>query len=542
MSTSVTHPQTLKTVAATIAAIASGQTPHSAISQALQPHAQKMVTDIGAVTGQKSDVQDVAFSVYEALRAMNHTSLFANYPKLDSMRHDDSHNLTAQDFNVDNLSDNVVLSPEHSKVDSMIFLRSCLDQIDQGHYEVITNYNLSANLKRMDSAIGQAMTLSTRNPPLPSTVAESLTRMQTNGDYIHDLQNGSRSSFEQLTLIADDSNQVSGADVFMKMYVQANSEAETIALPLNGQLQGPSVRSLRTGEYNLSGDIPYPTQEDADTINRAIDVVRNAISSAKLVDSQGADLFPYQSDHARSVYNHFADNHQRSSNQLSGKEFHGLTHLPFTMALKSVAVRHVQRHEYTLLLDGSIPNIASESKPNHSIPERVRHIQAMQSETKGKLMILKGNDEFEIANLQQRFPNTHAIPVLLSDKDVESLPRTVSPAQFLLHNLVHQLHENQENGALFSLPALEKALLEHLPSLLPGVDETIKSSVIDALSQSEPYWNASFIATRIEDNLPHTAKVALREPGGLTSLSGPSIDDIANDKNEQAHQLMGMKR
>jgi hypothetical protein len=386
------------------------------------------------------------------------------------------------------------------------------------------------------------MTLSTLNPPAPSTVAESLTRMQTNGDYIHNMQNGSKSSFEQLTLIADGSHYVSGAEVFMKMYVQANSETESIELPINGQLQGPSVQSLRTGEYNLTGKTPYSTQEDADTINRAIEVLRNAMSSVKLVDSQGAELSPKKSDHARSVYNDFADNHQLSSNRLSGKEFHELTHFPFTMALKSVAARHVQRHEYTLLLDGSIPNIASESKPNHSIPERVRHIQAMQSETKGKLMILKGNDEFEIANLQQRFPNTHAIPVLLSDKDVESLPRTVSPAQFLLHNLVHQLHENQENGALFSLPAFEKALLEHLPSLLPGVDETIKSSVIDALSQSEPYWNASFIATRIEDNLPHTAKVALREPGGLTSLSGPSIDDIANDKNEQAHQLMGMKR
>jgi len=549
MSVSITPVQTLKTVAASVVNL-------SRLDPAKEPglrnavrSARRMVSDI--LQNRKETTidspEEQAAAIYDVMRAENKAALIARHPSpevhgiyLDKF----APSLDGKDFN---MAIDAVRLRGHEGMEGMAFLRCNMNHLRHGHHDPVDDNNLSQNLAALDRDLGRAMALNSAVAmPTPSKLAESITRIQAHGDYLYGMQSGASTMFEKLDSFGVDAHyEFYGADTLLRTYLEASTNPDSITVPVGGRMNGVTVYGLREGNYRVTNDIPYPTQEDMDTLNKAVEYTKAKLMTLPLVGPDGAALDDVDTRNVRIQFSGFASAQLHEGQSFRMSAFYQHVDKPFHEAAKLVHNdRFARNNELMMVIDGSsglLPVYHESPTDRKDVSKHVRAIENAITKTGGKAQLVSPAD---YALLENSGANVQALSVFLSNSEVRELPSQhisiMSAGQYLLNMAVQSAVDNLRNdeGKITSLERhpndspdalmgqdLSSLIVEKLKQTLPGVSDGVVESVREAVGKQPPGVTATSVVWGIESKLDTFAKQALLTKGELKPLS-PDLGEV----------------
>jgi hypothetical protein len=531
MSTSITSPQTLKNVAATLVTVSSYTAEKN--NRPMQKPISKVVNTLVDNAHSMTNEEAVA-ALYDVLLQANQESLKANYPEHDDMRHSEKHNIEPSESEL-----RASVLPVYGKddTDALAMLVASIDTVQHGLYGSDTQM-IHDELEKARNAALEGMVLSTslkhrmlegRDMPTPSDVAESLTRLYAHGDSLYQQEAGASNTFETLKGINVYDMNNWGNDIFIKMYHQAMNSQPLIAPLEQTTLPGPTVRDLRQGNYAITSDIPMASLSDADTVNEAILFMKNRSQFAPVFAQDGRPATAGEKASVAAAFARLSSYHIGATQSLRIEPFRNKIDMTFDEARKLIEDENKPQYTYVAVMLGDLPELnGKENVATPDTPRRISELKSYINESKGRMMLLGKNNKDDIAVIRRVHPNATTLPVVLSKNDEKHLSRerinTVSASQFLLHNATLSAYDKLElprHDMSFDKQTLVKQIVKECERVLPGVGEEMRESIGKAVDDNEIYYHPSMVITDIERNLPPEQRKALQQKGEPVPLTAP---------------------
>lgn len=547
MSVSITPVQTLKTVAASVVSLSRMDTANAPGLRNAARSAKRMVEAIShnRNVDPMATAEVQAHAVYDAMRALNFSSFIAQYPSsYEDYKDNFAPLLDAKDFD---FSRDAVPFKGAEGMDGMAFLRCSLDRVEHGLYGEVTNHNLSQNLAALGRDLGRAMAINSSVAiPTPSELAESITRLRAHGDYLYDMQSGASEVFKKLdTFGIGVNNEFYGDDTLLRTFLEATTNPDSMTVPVNSVPKGPSVAELRQGNYRVTGDIPYPTQSDMDTLNKAVEYTKAKLMTLPLVGTNGEALSEMESRRVRTQFANFASDQLWHGQQARFKPFTSLTHHSFPEASGIVnSNKLVRNNELFMVVDASyglLPVYEESPTDRKDVSKNVRAIENAIDKTGGKAQLVRKDD---LDLIVEQGLNVQALSIFLSNDEVRELGSqrvpVMSAGQYLLNTAVHNAcdtlrndegkipslvrHVNDSPDALLGSD-LAGIIVEELKKTVPGVEDGVVDSIREAVGKQYPTSSATWLRGEIERNMDTFARNALFSAGEIKPLS-PDIGEV----------------
>lgn len=534
MSVSITHEETLISVAATLVALSSTK-PDDCPSPLLQWAAKKAVSEmIPNTTDIPLDVQ--AAHIFNIFVQENQKALKARYP-------DDfgEPGFTNEIINLSSIDISSNALPVHSKndknMDGYTALWAHLYSLSHGHHEWIGEHSLSSNLSNLSGAAIKSMVemVKPKDSISVADLAESLTRLAAGGDYLFVEQNALLSRVKQLQIISPNQDEFDGSNTLLTLYTHAMYK-EAITLPFGEQKwEMESVRMHRKGDYRVSGDIPYPMQADADLVNAAISVIETSLREKPLLDTDGHPLSLEEKNKTLSVVRKFAKHYQEASQSLRLQPHVETAHLPFTEAMKLIEEANRPSIEYLIVSTDDIPLPLTQVSGHPEIPERVRQLDYI---TGDRGAVLK-NGSVDLKAILSKMPDVKSRPFFVSPNDDVMLRkgyevRVESAAVFILRSTTLNVYASlglPDFDSNLSKEQVAQQLNKAYSEILPGFGDESLKAISSSLEMFSLGQNPSYVLSNIVRALPDPIKEMISTPGAVQLLP----------KNEPAPEIQAME-
>lgn len=518
MSVSITHPQTLKNISATLVSLISGDN-DVAPSRSLQRQARSAVTKLADPTGVESpDV--LAAKVYNALLSANKSALVAKYPDTETARQ------TSKALKSLSVADNAlpIASFTKDRPEALAFFLVNIGRAMHGYHEPAdgsNEQNCFNALVKLNEAAVQAIVLSnspSQEIPTVPELAESMTRLYAGGDYLYGMQSGATMMMRRLTAISNQIAEYDGDDTLLTLYAQGRQKTH-FTLPFGETVwDKTSVRSQRIGDYRVSGDIPYPVQADVDRINIALEFIRNRLQIVPLLDADMNALDQDQQQHVKSVFERFSLAHQVETQTLRVEPYLNKTDLPFKEAQQKVLSEQTENIPYYVVALNDMPSVPDNVGGHPQTPQRIRQLQEM---TKAGAMVLDPTTD-DLAVVKSVYPEANVLTFNVSKEDSKFIKSSYggvslsTAAMFVLHATIDKAYNAlglPDQDSVLSPQQIANQVNKSLQAVLPGFGDDSLPAVSESISNV--YQTAKYTSLVLERNVPEHLKKMLNKSGEI---------------------------
>ena len=512
MSVSITHPQILKDVAATLATLATDE-PYVGPSRSLPRVANEMLRELGFDLTLDRDI--LAGQVYNTLKLANADSLISMYPNNEEnarQRAEDLERLDSKAHFIPCEEKGPLLTPALSS-----FVAK-LSVLMHGHHDEVPGLqNLHDWLHRVSVYAINAMVLDNKpsgSVPTVQELAESLTRLSANGDYLYGEQSALRNMLRVLPSMSNQIAEYDGDSVLLTLYKQTR-ESTFFTLPFGNETwKMDTLIDNRIGKYNVSGDIPYAVQADADLVNMALLHINNDLQMKPLLNTDLYNLTPEQQKQVKSTFSRFILKHMTESQSQRFEPYSYYAHLSFNEAREAIARDQAPSHHY-VLVSSNDPVVLPENVGGHpQDPERYRQIRSVVSPT---VMLVKP-DTGDLDAVKAIMPTVKTTDVYLNKLEKRYVTsgylRPVTAAEFAFSATVAKAYAdlglpNKETP--LSHEQVARKINDELKSVLPGFGTNSMEAV--SLGVKSLGHSAAEVVSNIKAELPELLREMLRQHG-----------------------------
>lgn len=526
MSVSITHKQVFLDVAATMAFLAQSES-MSGPARSLRLLAIELADSLNIKLQQDIDVVGAEF--YNVFLQANAKSLEARYPD-----NPENARQTAQpESRIDVMALRLPLQsmPRSSVLsDALCALHAKVERLRHGlhdetdHPEIST---LDAALGRFSAATTQSLVWANKpsgTMPSINQLAESLTRLQANGDYLYGEQSALSSLARQLQAMSNQLPEYGGLDTLLTLYKQAYEQG-SFNLPFGEkEWDLAHVRDHRLGNYSVSGDIPYAVQADADRVNIALIHINNDLHLKPLLDTEFNKLSDEQQHKVKLTFSRFAHNHLTKSQELRFEPYYNYAHLSFDEAQKAIAQAAAPSFEYWVVSRGEPKAIPSEETVggHPQDPVRIRQLRALCAD--GSAIVRKDTGDWDA--IQQMIPDAKAVTFGVNKEENRAITRgyalTVqTAAEFALRSAITQVYRDMglpDRESIFSVEQVARQVNNILKKTLPGFGDDSLAALIKGISDVSR--DPATALRAINDHLPEHLSSMLKTPG-VPTLATP---------------------
>lgn len=537
MSVSIMPRQVVKNAAVAIAELSEKTNPSKDLIPAIKI-ANRFINDIEKVTGEiKGDLVDKAVAISEAFRAMNTISIHEQYnPEIAKEIIGDSPLFSRDDF------DDIVGQLDNGKSPQfkLAFLVANLDEIDHGLIPSVSNYNMTANVQALQIEAMRSITNGiviedSYGLPSEEILADSIQKLSVNGDYLLKQDSGMRALWDRLDgAIGLQKNNLMGNDVFVKLYDQAHTpNVQSMQVPTSGDIKGRGFYELQNGVYKLAGDVPYPEQRDLYLLGKSIDFVEKSLMRLPLENNEGVPLSDFEKKRFVSDFSKFAEAAHAYVNRGPVMDAKKYTHLMPNDALdESVKYRVLMDRDYAVVMDGKIPTIPIDRKPNYSIPSMVRKIRGFSDASNGNLHIIPFS---EVDSVKEQYPDVTVLPIKLTGEEEAALrsyslePKTTSEYCFSMAiKRAYEAHAGPDGKLSGPNHEVAESIVNNLTKQFPTMPESVFDIIRQEMDDVEHIHTNVMTAHNLFLALPMDVKKGLKD--FENSYLTPKEEDPKNDE------------
>lgn len=470
--------------------------------------------------------------IANVLNKMNEQSLSEQYPKQvkDGSIMVGNYDFSADDF--EKMKNSEYGRLDDSTVLKMNFFLASLAGVSNGIDRPSNDpLNIEDNFNKLSIAtarwISKKPLLSgiEHKPLSPSELADTLTKLSVNGDYLFDLESGLRHLLEGMNNVFPGIKHME-SDILVKLYDQC-LDNDVIQVPLHGlAIPGRSLKELRSSDYKLSGDVPYPKESDLRAISGVFSLLEERMRTRPIIDAKGNEV--EREDLLQSL-SYFTNSVIWGVNIKEMERLVPYAHLDFDSAVEAVwAQNHKRSERFMIVLNGGFPRgLKGEVRghTNYAIPEAIRAVLEIDSfsENTVSLMTLDEAEKFKLMNID----GVSLFPVKFSKLEVSKLkenwlePKTSAEYLFSL-SIERAYSEHAHKDALPEVvyPEIER----HLKTLVPGLSDHDFERMKDAFSEKiDAMCKPVFVEHVLKDELTQESKDKLLSGNELLE-SRPQIE------------------
>jgi hypothetical protein len=533
MSTSQKHSQVIANVAGLLSSLSRLDDDASPAAKPAKALAERLIGPFDALS--QNEMNDRLAS---KLLTMNEESLKANYP---------DYNFEREDGAITPRGDDIM---PVDTVDGLIFARIQLSNFEHGLYED-NYYNYEKELEALNNGLildigakttANKLDMHPKNEAI-AKIAESMTRLNTHGDYLYDMTNGGHNTIAQLALLTNNPDHNYGDDVYAMLLQQLyDNKDNTLTIPKGvGGGNARSFRQLRTDSYSITSDVPSPSQQDADIVNAAALAILKYTKSATLVDIPGEPLDDFERNIALDRITSYVTMQIQNSNALRFLPYMRSEGKTFKQAQDKARAFQTPSNTFTFAINGDFPAESMPEKRNFSLSETVEMVNQMAKDSGGRMVRIDTPES--LAALQKRYPDLSVREFTFSDAELQALhnydviKRPLSAAKFTLGETIHDTFESlgfsKDNTKAVEDGPLNVALKQAIRRNLPGIDDRFDYAVSSVVRHRHSSTNGFNIADSIIRELPDDQKENMDKPGEVFSISAelakhfePSQEDL----------------
>lgn len=521
MSTSITSRQVIKNVAATLLKM---QSPgmYTPYIQSMNKAAAEVLNALDPQwkTLQKNEQFP---RIYEALINKNIESFKERYPHLVE---EYSHALTVPPLSqqeMDNKDFEIPLTGA-AGIQGMSFLATSLLEIMHGHEHDAVSDELQQALDSLQRHVCSAIALHARMYEikaleLPSTpqIAESISRLNTNGAFIYGTQEGLNGILPALAAISDNPESAYGREIFLTIYNQIIQRGP-VALPINkGETYLEAYRAAEQySQHRLSGDVPFPTQADSDTLNAAVEYVRSRLPVVPLTDASGKPLEPHQKENVLRTFSRFANNIQINGQDRRISEAQKYINMPYAEAAKKIAERKVPNIDCLLVHQQPLPDIDDNHYRRKDYTENVSALSNLIDKSGGRIIVVAPDSGMTEDQVKQVFPYAQMSHYSLSQQDVDLLRyaniQTHTPVEMVLRQTlfnVFDAHSLTPQVPPQNVHDFAESFIHQLSGRIVGLNDDITDLLKDKIQTQAFRYGLNYLADSIKSTIPPELKSGL---------------------------------
>tara|TARA_Y100000310_G_scaffold142703_2_gene142211 strand:+ start:2628 stop:4298 length:1671 start_codon:yes stop_codon:yes gene_type:complete len=456
------------------------------------------------------------------LNELNEESLRSKYPEQikDGL-------ITVGDYEFSKDDFLKVESSEHKQLDKstvtkMSFFISCLSTLSNGMERPSEDpLSIDDNFRKLSFATTRWSSKrpllgdSEHKPLSPNELADSLTKLSVNGDYLFNLDSGLSDLMKGMNKVFPGVEHME-SDVLVRLYDQCVNN-EVVQVPINGHsIEGRSLMDLRPSGYRLSGDVPYPEESELRALAGVLSVLEDKMKELPIVDAKGNGV---DKESLLQSFSSFVDVAVWKLAVNSIERLMPYSHLDFDSALEAEWNQNHKRSEnFVIALDGGFPrglNGGVKGHVNYSIPEAIREVLSLDSFAENSVSIVSKAEAEKLKSMN--IDNLHLAPVRFSKLEESKLkenwlePKT--SAEYLFSLSVERAYSKFEPEKWFVLPHSDIVFPEiarNLKSFLPGLSDDDLERIKESLDDIDLMHKPAFVASCLKDALTKESKDKLK--------------------------------